>query len=81
MFFLNKCRPMNFMLIPSIWMDPSQMSESLNRAYKIEDFPAPVLPTIPTFIPLCTSKVKSFSTSGKPSLYLIETSLKLTIPL
>ena len=32
-------------------MVPVLASVSLNSVYKIEDFPAPVLPTIPTFIP------------------------------
>ena len=39
--------------------------------------PEPVLPTIPIFSFEATQKFKDFNTKGKPSLYLMLTSLNL----
>ena len=49
-FFLNACNPTFWIFTLSIFIDPPSISTSLYNAYKIEDLPAPVLPTIPTFI-------------------------------
>ena len=48
---------------------PSSHSTSLKRAWSREDLPAPVRPTIPTFIPGSTLKERFFKTSSKFSLY------------
>lgn len=42
-------RPMDKMLIPSMDMQPFQGSTKRKRLEMMEDFPAPVLPTTPTF--------------------------------
>jgi len=41
-------------------------------AWTIDDFPAPVRPTIATFYPGYIEKLMSSITKGSPSLYLIE---------
>lgn len=60
MFFLSKCSPISFVLAPSMKTSPSYSPRSLNKTLKIEDFPDPVLPTIPTFIPGLTLKFNCF---------------------
>lgn len=45
-FSLRSCKPIVEMSTPSIIIDPSKYA-SLNRPWIIDDFPAPVLPTIP----------------------------------
>jgi len=52
-------------------MSPSDSSHSLKRAYKIDDLPAPVLPTMPTFIFDWTLKDRFLILGSKESLYLI----------
>lgn len=44
---LNSCSPSSWISIPSIIILPS-LKANLNKAAIKEDFPAPVLPTIPT---------------------------------
>jgi hypothetical protein len=39
----------------------------------MEDFPAPVRPTIPIFCPAIAVKLTSFNTLGNPSLYFADT--------
>jgi hypothetical protein len=56
MFLLRKGKPRSFILKPSITIFPSDNFTSLNKLCKIELLPAPVLPTIPTFIPDSTVK-------------------------
>lgn len=72
-FFLRRCNPTSFVSILSMITDPSFTSINLNKAYKIELFPAPVLPTIPIFIPVLTSKSKLFRAGGKSGLYFMNT--------
>ena len=51
---LNFYNPIVLISIPDILMNESgssSISIILNKAYKIVDFPAPVLPTQPTFMP------------------------------
>ena len=43
------CRPICEMVFPSITMEPAADSMIRNRASVIDDFPAPVRPTMPTF--------------------------------
>ena len=45
--FLKSCRPSDLMSIPSIKIFPTLPSISLNKTSDRDDFPAPVLPTIP----------------------------------
>lgn len=47
--FLNYLRDNYAISIPSIKIYPSKDSKILNKLKVIDDFPAPVLPTIPTF--------------------------------
>ncbi len=44
--------------------DPSAGSTSRNSAYTMDDLPAPVRPTMPTFIPAGTSKFSPFRTKS-----------------
>jgi hypothetical protein len=73
---LNLWRPTNFKSTPSISIVPSHESANLNKIYKIELLPEPVLPTMPTFIPDCTSKDKFLTAGSKVGLYFIVTLLK-----
>ena len=57
------------------------MSPYLNIESVREDFPEPVLPTIPTLSPALISRLTPFSTRGSPSLYLIARSVRLIWPL
>ena len=59
--------------IPSIVTDPPANSVIRNSAIIIDDFPAPVRPTIPSFSPGSTVRFTPFSTSG-PSRYRNATS-------
>lgn len=71
------------MSIPDILMKESgssSISIILNSAYNIVDFPAPVLPTQPTFIPCATYIDNPFKTKPEKSLYLIITFLNSTVP-
>ena len=61
-------------------MNPEEASMIRNRARASEDFPAPVLPTIPTFSPDLMEQVKFFKTSGSPFLYLVWYSWKVNLP-
>lgn len=60
---------------PKRYSDPGSVSQILNTDWMIEDFPAPVLPTMPTFSPGKILKETFFRTKGNPYLYLIETFL------
>ena len=79
--FLKAWRPTSFIFWPSIIISPSDNSHSLKRAYKIEDFPAPVLPTIPTFIFGCIVKLRFLILGSKVSLYFIDAFLNSINPL
>lgn len=50
MFLRRACKPTVLMSISSTFISPASNSHNLNNVYNIDDFPAPVLPTIPTFI-------------------------------
>ena len=59
----------------------SCLSPHLNMDKVREDFPEPVLPTMPTRWPALMSRLTPFSTRGSPSLYLMLRSLRLIWPL
>ena len=65
---------------PSIQIDPFSNSTILLMAKLIVLFPAPVLPTIPTFYPPSTLKLKDFKTNSVLGLYLSSTSLNSIWP-
>ncbi len=46
---LRSCRPISPVVTSSITMDPAAASMMRNRPSVIEDFPAPVLPTMPIY--------------------------------
>jgi len=56
------------------------MSNILNSAWTIEDFPAPDLPTIPTFYPWEILKETPFKVGFRFSLYLMWTLWKTISP-
>ena len=62
-------------------MSPPNISTILLRLIDIVDLPAPVLPTIPTFMPGSTLKLKSFSTVSVLGLYFKDTFLNSISPL
>merc|ERR1711871_1280315 len=51
-----------------------------NKADMRLDFPAPVLPTMPSLSPGLISTFSDFKTSGRPNRYRNDTSLKTKIP-
>ena len=59
----------------------ASISTILNKAYNIEDFPAPVLPTHPILSPGMIVKDISFRTKGVSSLYRKEIFEKMISPL
>ncbi|KAH3687467.1 hypothetical protein WICPIJ_001577 [Wickerhamomyces pijperi] len=71
-FDLKSVSPNLEVLMLSISMWPSTGSIILKMAKASDDFPAPVLPTIPTFSPALMSKLMSFKTKSKFSRYLVE---------
>lgn len=50
----KSCNPREAISIPSIDIDPFTASMMRNNDNVKEDFPAPVLPTMPTFVPPST---------------------------
>ena len=77
---LRVCNPsFNASTSPMRYSDPIYGSAILNSAWMMEVFPAPVLPTIPTFSPSLILNERFFKTRGRPSLYLIEKFLNLII--
>ena len=70
---LSLCSP-NFKALQSFisYIEPIYGSTILNKAWMIDDLPAPVLPTIPTFSPSLIVKVIPFNTKGNSALYLRE---------
>ena len=64
----NSCNPRDAISTPSMRIEPSAASIIRNRAKVKDDFPAPVLPTIPTFFPPATSKDTLLRTKSKFSL-------------
>ena len=64
----NSCNPRDAILIPSMKIEPSAASIMRNRAKVNDDFPAPVLPTIPTFLPPSTSNDTVLRTRSRFSL-------------
>lgn len=64
--------------MPSISMLPSKSSTMRLKLIQIVDFPAPVLPTTPTFIPAFTKKDKLRSTGSVVGLYFNVTFLNST---
>ena len=49
-FLLRACKPTVVISMSSILICPSSSSQRRNNVCRMEDLPAPVLPTIPTFI-------------------------------
>ena len=66
---LKSCRPMVEMSSPSITILPPTGSTMRNRACISVDFPLPVRPTTPIFLPPQNVHVTPCSTIGKWSLY------------
>ena len=72
-FFRKSCKPIFERSILSIMIFPVG-SESLNKAVINEDFPAPVLPTIPILLLAAVLKLTFFKINLEFSSYLNETS-------
>ena len=73
MCFLNECSPIfSASQPPTLSTDPSSGSTNLNNTCMIDDFPAPVLPTIPRRLPAGAVRVTSLRIKGSPSLYLAD---------
>ena len=71
---LNVFNPNVLISIPSNFIVPSgSISDILNKAYNIDDLPAPVLPTQPTCYPGYIKNVAPFRTKSKSDLYFILT--------
>merc|ERR1719234_2557741 len=68
---LRSCRPMVVISLPSMGTLPLVGSIILNSARLRLDFPAPVLPTMPTFSLSETSKLKFSRTQGSSGRYLV----------
>ena len=64
----KRCKPIEVISISSIKIEPFSRLTSLNKAYKIDDFPAPVLPTIPTFILGSIITDKFLTLGSRPAL-------------
>ena len=64
----------------SITICPFSISDILNIAYKIDDFPAPVLPIIPILFLFGISKLMPFKINGVLYLYLSSTYSNFTSP-
>ena len=79
-FSLTFCKSTLRISTPSISIDPDSNSTILLRLKQIVDFPAPVRPTTPTFVPGLTLKLKSFKTTSVVGLYLRKTFLNSTLP-
>ena len=77
---LKSYRFIYYILILSISIWPSKISTILQIAYEIVLFPAPVLPTIPIFIPFSTLKEIFFNTISVFVLYLKLTFLNSILP-
>ena len=60
------------MSTPSMVMVPAAASMMRKRARVMEDLPAPVLPTMPTFSPAWRWQLTSRSTRSRPARYLGE---------
>ena len=78
--FLKECNPILRASYPPIYnLEPWSGSMRRNKAWMIEDFPAPVLPTIPILWPAFAKKLTFFNTLGSPSLYLADKLLNSTL--
>ena len=80
-FLLSYSSEISLMFSPSISIEPPQISTILVKARLRVDFPAPVLPTIPTFSPAPILTESPLSTSSVFGLYLSLTSLIKISPL
>ena len=76
----NSAKGTNFISTPSIIICPAYNSNSLDKVYAIVDLPAPVLPTIPTFIPGSTSNETFSKTNSVVGLYFKLISLYSILP-
>lgn len=65
---------MSYYLISLLFMINSPCAGSIRRRRQFirDDFPAPVRPTIPTFLPAWIDKFMFFKIKGRPSRYLAE---------
>lgn len=66
---LRSCTPIEHMLMPSIMIQPPTGSIILKRVCMRVDFPLPVLPTIPFFIPPANVHEMPLKTSGICAAY------------
>jgi hypothetical protein len=79
--FLKAWSPTVVIFVPSIRISPDSNSQRRKRVYKIDDFPAPVLPTIPTFIFGWITIERSLTLGSRVFLYLIVTFLNSIFPM
>jgi hypothetical protein len=78
---LRVCNPILFASYPpSRYYDPGSVSYIRNKHCMREDFPAPVLPTTPTFSPYYILKETDFKAKGMSGRYLMERFLNYTVP-
>lgn len=66
--FRRRCKPTSRIFTPSISIFPFSSSTRRNKVYKMDDLPAPVLPTMPTFIRGCILRLNSFTLGSRKSL-------------
>lgn len=77
---LRECNPiLRASWPPTYKIEPASGSIRRKRVWMMEDFPAPVRPTIPTLWPALAMKLTSFNTLGSPSLYLADRLLNSTL--
>lgn len=79
-FYRNKGRARSLMSSPSIIIEPLSSSTMRLNARQIVLFPAPVLPTMPTFWPYSALKERPLSTISVPGLYLKQTWSNAMLP-
>ena len=77
---LKSFNPISEVFTPSISICPVSASTILSSARIIDDFPAPVLPTMPIFSPSFIYILRFFRTKGNPDRYLNEKLFKEISP-
>jgi len=79
-FCLRSFKSTLLMSTPSISIEPLSSSSRRDTVCDIVDLPAPVLPTIPTFMPCETTNDTPFNTSSVLARYLSDTDLNSILP-
>lgn len=80
-FFLRAWRPTVEISMLSISIEPSSSSQRRKSVWRIDDFPAPVRPTMPTFIFGRIVMFRFLMLGSRVFLYLIVTFLNWMFPL